>query len=233
MCSGRVDMEFVIHSFLAGMDGVFVGACRLGECNYVTHGNYHALNMVHLCKRLLESVNLNPDRLAIGFMSAGDGILFAEIIDDFIKKMKNLGPLGVREGVDAGMLRDRLTHVHSLIPYIKLAMNDKLARRMATDTDPSEFFTIAQVEELIANAPSYYIDPEKCQACMICLRKCPVDAIEGKKKQIHVIDQSKCIKCGTCFSACPSRFGAVQKLVGLPVPAPMPPAERSLAGANR
>jgi len=65
---------------------------------------------------------------------------------------------------------------------------------------------------------SYYIDPEKCQACMICARKCPVDAIEGGKKKIHVIDQETCTSCGTCLEVCPSRFDAVVKLSGEPVP---------------
>lgn len=68
---------------------------------------------------------------------------------------------------------------------------------------------------------SYYIDPEKCQACMICLRKCPSEAITGDKDRIHVIVQGKCTKCGTCFEACPSRFGAVKKLSGEPVPSPL------------
>ncbi|MEW6034668.1 MAG: NADH-quinone oxidoreductase subunit NuoF [Chloroflexota bacterium] len=61
---------------------------------------------------------------------------------------------------------------------------------------------------------SYYIQPERCQACMICLRKCPVDAISGDKKVVHVIDQEKCTKCGTCLEVCPPRFSAVVKLSG-------------------
>jgi len=65
---------------------------------------------------------------------------------------------------------------------------------------------------------AYYIDPEKCQACMICARKCPVDAIEGGKKKIHIIDQETCTSCGTCLEVCPSRFDAVVKLSGEPVP---------------
>jgi NADP-reducing hydrogenase subunit HndC len=68
---------------------------------------------------------------------------------------------------------------------------------------------------------SYYIDPEKCQACMICLRQCPVEAISGGKNQIHVIDQTKCTKCNTCFEVCPPRFSAVRRLSGEPVPPPV------------
>jgi Fe-S-cluster-containing hydrogenase component 2 len=63
---------------------------------------------------------------------------------------------------------------------------------------------------------------------MICRRKCPVEAIAGGKNQIHVIDQEKCIKCGTCFEACPSRFGAVKKFTGEPVPPSISEEERMI-----
>jgi NADH-quinone oxidoreductase subunit F len=75
---------------------------------------------------------------------------------------------------------------------------------------------------------SYYIDPDKCKACMICLRKCPTEAISGGKNQIHVIDPEKCNSCGTCFEVCPSRFSAVRRLSGEPVPPPIPEDARML-----
>ncbi|MFC2006883.1 NADH-ubiquinone oxidoreductase-F iron-sulfur binding region domain-containing protein, partial [Chloroflexota bacterium] len=65
---------------------------------------------------------------------------------------------------------------------------------------------------------SYYILPEKCTACLICLRNCPTEAITGKKDTVHVIDQAKCTKCGICLEVCPARFGAVAKLSREPVP---------------
>ncbi len=80
---------------------------------------------------------------------------------------------------------------------------------------------------------SYYIDPSRCQACRICLRDCPADAISGGKNQIHVIDQAKCTKCGTCFDVCPSRFQAVNRLSGEPVPASLQTGERVLARAKK
>ena len=75
---------------------------------------------------------------------------------------------------------------------------------------------------------AYYIDPSKCQACMICARKCPVEAIEGGKKKIHVIDQDKCTRCGTCIEVCPPRFDAVKKCSGVPIPSSIPEEERNL-----
>ncbi len=72
----------------------------------------------------------------------------------------------------------------------------------------------------------YYILPDKCEGCMLCLRNCPVEAIKGGKRMVHIIDQEKCIKCGTCLDFCPPRFNAVVKIsgehpVGLEEPIPV------------
>jgi len=80
---------------------------------------------------------------------------------------------------------------------------------------------------------SYHIDPEKCQGCMICLRKCPTQAIEGGKRTIHVIDQDKCTRCGSCLDVCPDKFSAVRKISGEPVPPPLPEAQRAIAGKGK
>jgi NADH-quinone oxidoreductase subunit F len=75
---------------------------------------------------------------------------------------------------------------------------------------------------------SYYIDPNKCQACMICFKQCPAEAIIGGKNLVHIIDQDKCTKCGTCLQVCPPRFGAVRKMSGEPVPARISEEERTI-----
>ncbi len=79
----------------------------------------------------------------------------------------------------------------------------------------------------------HYIDPEKCQACLICLRNCPGGAIEGGKNIIHFIDQDICTQCGTCLSVCPPRFDAVKVISGEPVPPTRPAEERVLVRAGR
>jgi len=61
---------------------------------------------------------------------------------------------------------------------------------------------------------SFFILPDKCQGCGICLRNCPVEAISGGKRMIHIIDQDKCTRCGTCLGVCPVKFDAVVKVSG-------------------
>ena len=229
MCSGRVDLAHVLRAFSNGMDGVFIGGCRLNECNYITHGNYDALNMALLCRKIMEHIGLNPERLSIKFMSAGEGILFAEVVNDFVKKVKELGPLGTSEKIDENELKSKLEEVTKLVPYIKLVNQEKLASRLKNPEEYDKFFTSDEVDTLFSEVVSYYIDPKKCQACMICAKRCPAEAIISVKKQIHVIDQEKCIKCGTCFEVCPPKFDAVTKIVAEPVPPPIPEEARIIS----
>lgn len=70
---------------------------------------------------------------------------------------------------------------------------------------------------------SFYIDPEKCQGCLICVRNCSVEAITGDKRMVHVVDQDKCIKCGVCLDVCPPKFDAVVKVSGEEFSAPSEP----------
>ncbi len=49
---------------------------------------------------------------------------------------------------------------------------------------------------------TYRIDAEKCNGCRLCAKNCPADAIEGEKKEPHVIDTDLCTKCGVCITKC-------------------------------
>ncbi len=49
---------------------------------------------------------------------------------------------------------------------------------------------------------SIRIVPEECKKCGACAKVCPVDAIEGKPRELHEIDPDKCIKCGKCIEKC-------------------------------
>ena len=150
MCSGRVDLEFVLRAFSNGMDGVFIGGCRLNECNYVTQGNYDALGMVLLCRKVLEHIGLNPERLRIEFMSSGEGILFTQVANDFVKKVKELGPLGKGEGIDEKGLMLKLEAATKLIPYIKLVERERLRVPTRSEEAYNEFYNSDELDRLFS-----------------------------------------------------------------------------------
>jgi len=228
MCSGRVDLKHILLAFANGVDAMFVGGCHINDCHYNPEGNYDAMSMVNLCKKLLEHIGINPKRLRLEWVSAGEGIRFANIMNEFAREIEELGPLGKSEGLETAELNARIEKMAKLVPYIKLEKMKKLALHNINE-DYTKLYTSEEIDALIREAPSYWIDPDKCQACTTCARRCPADAVISAKSQVHVIDQDKCIRCGTCLTACPERFGAVTKIVGEPVPPPLPEEKRAIA----
>ncbi len=149
MCSGRVDLSFVLRAFSNGNDGVFIGGCHLNECHYITDGNHHAYGMVQLCKKLMGCIGINPERLRIEQMSAGEGIRFAEIMNDFSHKLRELGPLGKAEGIDADRMRFRLKEVTKLVPYIRLVERERLRSHFDTAEGYENYYSSDEANRLI------------------------------------------------------------------------------------
>ena len=148
MCSGRVDLEFIFRAFAKKADAVFIGGCHLGDCHYNPEGNYDALGNSFVAKRILENIGINPDRLRLEWVSAGEGIRFAEIMIEFGAKIKSLGPFGSSEGRDTNELLAGLEAATQLVPYFKLVERERFRVSKRTEDGYKEFFARPDYEPL-------------------------------------------------------------------------------------
>ncbi len=92
MCSGRVDPTFILKAFARGVDGVLIGGCHPGDCHYM-EGNYKARRRIHLLRKMLGDFGIEPERVRLEWVSASEGARFAQVVADFTKALKELGPL--------------------------------------------------------------------------------------------------------------------------------------------
>jgi len=155
MCSARVDLLHILRAFTNGIDGIFLGGCHLCDCHYVTGGNFNAYSMVQVCRKIMEFIGIYPERLRLEWVSAGEGIRFANFMNEYSSEVTKLGPLGKAEGMDEKVLAIKLESVTRLIPYIKLVLTRKLLVPERTEEAYHRFFNSEEFdrlfEELIAD----------------------------------------------------------------------------------
>jgi F420-non-reducing hydrogenase iron-sulfur subunit len=97
MCSGRVDPELILEAFAGGADGIMVAGCHPGDCHYM-EGNYKTMRRMAFLKKLVADLGLEEDRLALEWVSAGEGHRFREVINGFVDRVIALGPSPLRKG---------------------------------------------------------------------------------------------------------------------------------------
>ena len=90
-CTGRVAIIHLLKALEKGADGVFVAGCLEGDCHFQS-GNLRAKKRVAYVKKLLESIGVEGDRIAMYNLSAGMGPHFAEIAREMTEKIRELGP---------------------------------------------------------------------------------------------------------------------------------------------
>lgn len=90
MCSGRVDPRYVVRALINGIDGVLVLGCHFGDCHYID-GNYEESEKFGTLKELLKIVNFD-ERVYLDWVSASEGLRFADIVTKFTDQIKKLGP---------------------------------------------------------------------------------------------------------------------------------------------
>ena len=96
MCSSRVDPVLIVTAFLRGADGVLVAGCHPGDCHY-EKGNYYARRRFALLRKVMETLDLEPERFRLSWISASEGPRFQEVVTEFTQHIKGLGPNPVKE----------------------------------------------------------------------------------------------------------------------------------------
>ena len=97
MCSGRVSPAFVIKAFRLGADGVLVTGCHFGDCHYI-FGNHKAVEKFETTKKLVKLLGLEEGRIGLEWISAAEGVRFGKVMDEFVERVRKLGPSPLSDG---------------------------------------------------------------------------------------------------------------------------------------
>jgi F420-non-reducing hydrogenase iron-sulfur subunit len=103
MCSGRIDPTFVLRALADGADGVLICGCHPGDCHY-SEGNYKAMRRYPLLKRLLADFGVEEERVRMEWVSASEGKVFADVVNDMTDQIRKLGPSKIRPALEADMV---------------------------------------------------------------------------------------------------------------------------------
>ena len=115
MCSGRIQPGFVFRAFEKGADGVLVSGCHFGDCHYI-FGNERAVEQFEKTMSVVKLLGIDEGRLRLEWISAAEGVRFAQVIDEFTEQVRALGPsplmavdreVGADPETDSGVDRDK------------------------------------------------------------------------------------------------------------------------------
>lgn len=90
MCTGTISPHFVLKAFQAGIDGVLIAGCHIGDCHY-GKGNYMTAKRFRVIKDLLAGVGIDPRRIRLEWVSAAEGQKFQETIASFTEEVRAAG----------------------------------------------------------------------------------------------------------------------------------------------
>jgi len=90
-CTGRIEVLHLLRPFEEGADGVYVAGCQEDSCQYVNGITQAAKRVAHV-KKMLEELDVEPERINLFNLSAGKGQEYVEVAYQMIDTVKNLGP---------------------------------------------------------------------------------------------------------------------------------------------
>jgi heterodisulfide reductase subunit A len=117
MCSGRVDRDFVLEAFRLGAGMVFVGACHLPtDCHYIS-GNWKMKTRMEALHRMLTKLGMSSERLRVAYVSAAEGLIFANTMKEMARQIEDLGEDTIRaENTKLKPIIERMLSRKGLLP---------------------------------------------------------------------------------------------------------------------
>jgi len=117
MCSGRVDRDFVLEAFRLGAGMVFVGACHLPtDCHYIS-GNWKMKTRMEALHRMLTKLGMSSERLRVAYVSAAEGLIFANTMKEMARQIEDLGEDTVKaENAKLKPIIERMLSRKGLLP---------------------------------------------------------------------------------------------------------------------
>lgn len=88
-CTGRI--ELLLKAFAGGADGIIVSGCHPNDCHY-TSGNFHARRRWIVFRRLLDFLGIDIRRIRYSWVSAAEGVKWADLVNDTVAEIRELGP---------------------------------------------------------------------------------------------------------------------------------------------
>jgi coenzyme F420-reducing hydrogenase delta subunit/ferredoxin len=206
-CSGRINPIYIIKALLEGADGVMVSGCHPGDCHYLV-GNYYARRRFVVLKKLLTTAGFDPDKVHFTWVSASEGVRFAEVIKEVTSKIIETKGENLRGGEGSSVLPENTLDTSNyekqqaeLIPICKKLLEDKAVNRIVGFQKGGEiglslpffFDTPEEADKLlwntrcVPNLSSYLLDLSKKEGkTAIVAKPCDARAVVNliKEKQL-------------------------------------------------
>jgi Fe-S oxidoreductase/coenzyme F420-reducing hydrogenase delta subunit len=173
MCSGRIEPHFILQALRAGADGILVTGCHPGDCHYIS-GNEKAQVRMDSVKSILDTLGIKPERVRLEWISASEGLKFAQVVTDFVKHIQKLGPnsLATKAGNNPGVheAREEKTGFEYCIECNKCASSCPITRVDDTYSPSVNVFSKSiKTREDRTTLPRAW----DCLTCGTCSQRCP------------------------------------------------------------
>lgn len=163
LCSGKVDITYILRAFEVGADGVIVAGCLEGGCHFVD-GNIHAKVRVNFTKEILDAIGIGGDRLDMFNISTAEAPKFVGVVKEMTDRIGKLGP-ALPKRVSLTERPAEATKREFLYQMLKNLALKKPEKAIPVPEGLEEFGRIEY-------------DLAKCIGCKKCEEVCPEEAVE-------------------------------------------------------